>query len=449
MVDPDVVAPLSGEERAELERLRAESATWRASGGGRPPRPGLARRWGRTFGAVVLIVLGCALAPLSVTSVWARSMVEDTDRYVETVAPLATDPAVQNAVTTNITNLIFQYVDVKGITTQALTALADRGTLPPNLAAQLQALAGPVSNGVENFAEDQVSKVVRSEAFAQAWEQANRTAHEQLVAALTGEGGDAVTVSGGSVSVNLAPLIDLVKQRLIAEGFQLAQRIPAVNASFVVYQSDDIRKVQDGLNLLNNLGRWLPIICLILIGLGVFVARDHRLAFIGAGLGVALAMLLVAIALQIARRIYLDSVPTDVLPTDAATVMYDSLVRFLREAVRAGILLGLVVAAGAFLSGPSATATWIRRVLNSGVYALRRGLYRLGVHMDAVTAWVASHAGILRGIAVAAAFLVLILVTYRTPALVAWLTVGVLAALFVIQVLATPGSPRQPLTRSG
>ena len=44
--------------------------------------------------------------------------------------------------------------------------------------------------------------------FADAWEEANRVAHTQMVAVLTGETGEAVEVSGGAVQLNLAPVID-------------------------------------------------------------------------------------------------------------------------------------------------------------------------------------------------------------------------------------------------
>ncbi|HEV8165803.1 MAG TPA: hypothetical protein VGR74_15420, partial [Actinomycetota bacterium] len=81
------------------------------------------------------------LAPLSVVAVWARGEVTDTDRYVDTVAPLAQDPAIQQAITTNLTNVVFQYIDVDGITTQTMTALAQRDIVPPALATQLQVLA--------------------------------------------------------------------------------------------------------------------------------------------------------------------------------------------------------------------------------------------------------------------------------------------------------------------
>jgi hypothetical protein len=452
-VETSQMSTLSDDEREELDRLRAEVAQLRASTEAGPPppaRPGRLRRAGRSILGITLIVVGCLLTPLSVVSVWARSEVTDTNRYVETVTPLADDPAIQQAITTDITNLVFQYIDVQGLAQQLFDALSQREAIPPALAAQLPALAVPVANGVQNFAEGQIEDFVQSDLFAQAWVEANRAAHEKLVAALTGEGDGSVQVQGDAVTVNLAEVVDAVKQRLVSRGFQLAERIPAVDAEFVVLQSDDLPKVQRAFNLLKTLGFWMPIICLVLIGLGIYIVRHHRLAFIGAGLGVALAMLATAMALAVVRRIYLDGVPADVLPADAAAVLYDTFVRFLRQAIRAGALLGLVVAAGAFLTGPSVTATAVRRWLVAGFAWIRGALRNAGVGLDRATAWVASRARVLRVSVVVAAFAVLILQRYRTPELVGWLTVGVLVALAVIQFFATPPRTRSaPATELG
>jgi hypothetical protein len=57
--------------------------------------PGPVGRQGwRTILAVLLIVVGCVLAPLAGVAVWARNQVTNTDRYVRTVAQLASDPAI-------------------------------------------------------------------------------------------------------------------------------------------------------------------------------------------------------------------------------------------------------------------------------------------------------------------------------------------------------------------
>jgi hypothetical protein len=114
------------DERAELERLRAEVAALRAQppqpqpsppqpspsqpspSQPSPPQPSppqpVARprrriSW-RGPAASLLVILGCVLAPLSVVAVWSSNQVSNTDRYVANVAPLISEPAIQGALTT-------------------------------------------------------------------------------------------------------------------------------------------------------------------------------------------------------------------------------------------------------------------------------------------------------------------------------------------------------------
>jgi hypothetical protein len=126
---------LTGEERAEPERLRAEVARLPATAPaeaheGPPGHPAGRGHW-RTAVASLLIVVGCVLAPVGVVSVWTHNQVSDTDRHVATVSPLARDPAIQAAITDQITTQIFRYLDVQGLTSQAVGALSERGNLPP------------------------------------------------------------------------------------------------------------------------------------------------------------------------------------------------------------------------------------------------------------------------------------------------------------------------------
>jgi len=436
---------LNPEERQELERLRAEIAALRS---GPPPeetgadataRPARGRR--NTVAAVLVLILACLLAPVSVVAVWAKSQVFDTNRYVETVAPLANDPAVQAMVTTRITNEIFSRIDVEGLTSDAIGALQSR--LPNDVGQNLQALSGVMANGIQNAVGDQIGNVVASNQFANAWAEANRAAHAQLVATLSGQS-SALKVQGTTVSVQLAPFINAVKQRLTAQGFGLAQNIPTVNASFVILQSDNLPRLQRGFDLLNTLGLWLPFVTLFLLGLGVYLARDHRIALIGAGLGVAASMLLLGIGLAVARLAYLDAIPASVMPANAASDIFDTIVRFLREGLRAVGLGALVIAAGAFLLGSSRTATTVRQASASGAAAASRGLSSLGVRMLPVSQRVAPHTHAVRIGLVIVAFMAFLLPAYPTPTLVVWIAIGLLAALLVLQVLSSPGKPAGP-----
>ena len=429
---------LTESERAELSRLRAENAALRAQGqaaaGPRPPRPGGRQRW-RSIVAVLLIVLGCVLAPLAGVAVWARNQVTNTDRYVATVAPLASDPAIQQAITDQITAQVFTYIDVQALTTQVVDALSARVEgrgLPPQAAAALQGLAGPIANGVQGFVRTQVERIVQSQAFEDAWIQANRVAHEALVKALTGEGGGAVTVENDTVILNLGPFIQTVKQQLVAQGFTLAERIPQVDKSFVLFQSEDITRARSAFNLLNTLGIWLPVLAIVLLVLGVYVAKDHRRALVGAALGVAVSMVVLALALTIFRSIYLDAVPASVLPHDAAAVLYDTIVRFLRLGLRTILVLGLVVAVGAFLTGQSVTAVKTRTGLAN---AIGWGADRAGFSTGPVGAWVYANKRALRIGAVTLAALVLVFWWRPTGKVVLGLTLALLVVLAIIEFL--------------
>ena len=65
---------------------------------------------------------------------------------------------------------------------------------------------------------------------------------------------------------------------------------------------------------------------------------------------------MLAIGIAIVRAIYISKVPTNVLPADAAAVVFDDIVRFIREGLRVLLVLGLVVAIAGFFTGPSITA---------------------------------------------------------------------------------------------
>ena len=333
----------------KLKRRAPRSPNCAVGGGG------LRRRrfsW-RTPVAALLIILGCVLAPISVVAVWTANQISDTNRYVANVAPLISDPAIQNALTDKITNEIVTQIDVKGRTDQAAADLTQKGL--PRIGALLQGVSGSLASGVQGFVHSRVHKIVTGPRMANAWTQVNRAAHQAIVAALSGRGGGkgAVGVSNGQVTLDLAPLIAVAKQDLVARGLSIASKIPIVHVTFALFPSKDLTKAQSGYRLINKLKIALPIVTLVLLGLGVAVARYHRRALIGAGLGFAASMLVLGAGLAIARAIYLNSVPPGTLPADAAAAAFDILVRFIRTALRTLLVVGLVVAVGAFFTGPS------------------------------------------------------------------------------------------------
>jgi len=427
----------------ELERLRARVAELEAElSSPRPARraTGTSHTVWRSTSAAILIMVACLLAPLSVTAVWASTQVSDTEQYVETVAPLADDPAVQQAVADDVTRVVLDYVEVEELTDQTLAALAQQENLPPRVAEALPALAVPITNGIESFTRTQVDNIVASDRFATAWEQVNRIAHEQVVRLLEGNQGGAISAQDDTVTLNLAPVIAQVKERLVARGFTVAENIPEVDQSFVLVRSDAVTRAQGFYRLLNALGAWLSVIALALFALGVYLARDRRRALLRGALGVVGAMLALGVALAIARVLYLDAVPADVLPRQAAENVFDTLVRFLRTGLRAAAVLGLIVALGAFLTGPTNAAVWTRSKLSSGIGSLRGGAEAAGWQTGPVGTWTFAHKRALRIGVVIVGGLVLAFWTRPTAVVVVVTALLVLLAVGVVEFLGRPPS---------
>jgi hypothetical protein len=420
--ESDVASPGAAESRRPPGKARRHRARWRAPV------------------AAVLIVLGCVLAPISVVAVWTANQVADTNRYVANMAPLIKNPAIQNALTNKITNAIVTQINVKGLTDQAAAALSQNGL--PRIGGLLQGVSGSLASGVAGFVHSRVQKIVTSPRMAKAWARVNRGAHEQLVVTLSGRGRPGVSVRNGEVTLDLAPLIAIAKQDLSARGLTAVNKIPEVHTAFPLFPSKDLVKAQRAYRLINDLKIALPILTLGLLGLGVAVARRHRRALIGAGLGFAASMVMLGAALTIARSIYLNSVPPTVLPSDAAAAAFDILVRFIRTTLRTLLVVGLVVAAGAFFTGPSAAAVGVRRWFTSGLGGIRRSGEAAGLHTGPVGRWTYTYRRALRIGAVALAVLVFIFWSRPTATVVVVIAVVLLVVLGLIQLIGRP--PAQP-----
>ncbi len=306
---------------AEIERLRRRNAELES------PTAVRARHAARTTAVVILTIIGALCLTLAVPAVWARNQVLDTDRYVTTMEPLASNADVQASVEAAVNRQIAARLDIGAYVDQALQAL------PPQ-AARLKA---PIESGVSGLIGTAVHKAVTSDAFVTLWTAANRAGHAALVSLLTGEDqGTAVTVSSnGAVVLNLGPIIEQVKVRLVAAGLGIAQNIPTVGATIEIAQLQGVDKAQQVVRWLNTAANWLPWIGLVVLAGAVALARGRRRrALLWAALSTAIGLLLLRIALVVLREVYLDQMPTDVITPQASAYIFDTVTRFLRDGIR-------------------------------------------------------------------------------------------------------------------
>ncbi|WP_432138341.1 hypothetical protein [Streptomyces sp. bgisy154] len=395
-------------------------------------------RIARNTASAVLIVLTCILVPVALLTVWVHDIVLDTDRYVATVSPLASDPAIEDAAVERITEAVGVRVDGSQVAADVAAWLQSQG-LPPRAAQALKGLGPQLDAVVNDTVEKVATRFVRSDVFEQIWTDANRAAHTAVVDALTGEGRGAVGVNGGTVTLDVGRAVAQVKQRLVDAGLSPAEKIPDVDKQLVLFQSDQLEKMRDGARLLDVVGNWLPVTVVVLGACGVLLAHRRRRALARTALGAAFACLVVAVALVFVRRYYLDHLPPQVLSESAAAAVFDTLLRFLKAGLRTAIVLGVVIALGAYLVGPGRLPVAVRGRSERAADSAARWAYGHHVRTGRVGTWTEAHRRWLASAALLIVILVFALWNHPTALTILLLVVILLAVLALLALLAASG----------
>jgi hypothetical protein len=319
-----------------------------------PERAKKAPRWRRALVAI-LVVLSCILAPLSVISIWTRNQLLDTSRYVENVTPLASNPAILDAAATNATSALFDSIDVEK---EAKDALPDKA----------QFLAGPLTTALRQFTETAALRALESDQFQTVWVRANERAHNQVEAALTG-GGTTISTKNGKVTVDLSAILLQVRSLLDDRGITIFDKVPInkLALKFELFDASGLEQAQSGVNLLNKLSYFLPILLFVLLGFAVWLSPKRRRTIIRWGIGVTIAAAFFALLVAVGRGLYLDAVASPQFPRDALAATWDTLIRFLRGGLRAVMVVGLLVAFITWLTGPGRTAVRLRTTVTETV----------------------------------------------------------------------------------
>lgn len=316
----------------EVERLRARNAELERK---------VARRV-RVRGTCsgLLLVLGCGLAVLSLVAVWLRATLLDTDRYVSTVAPIAAEPGVQDAVAGKLETAIFSRVDFASL---AREVLPDRADL----------LAPAIETGAKTVISDRIETFTRSDRFQTLWVEANRRAHTRLVELLTTGRSNRLALDDETLYLDLSPVVDRVKTALDERGLsRIAAAIPpTVDGRVELVQSSAFADARSGVRALKASAIVLPILALLCLAGSAWLASSWRRGLLRAGIGVAVAMVLLIALLAVGRSAYLDALDQGALPRDAAANIFDTLVAFLRDGVRVTVVVALLVAVITYVAG--------------------------------------------------------------------------------------------------
>ncbi len=316
---------------------------------------------GRSALAIVLLVIATLLVPTAIVGHWATVQISNSNRFVDSLAPLSDNPQVQTLVITKLSDAIEKKVNVNETTQTLVDGLGSALKLGPKAKDALNLISAPLAAGIENLITDTVSKVVKSPAFQKAWKTTITITHKELIAVLSGRTPDGVNLAAdGTITLSLKPLMQEVKNQMIAAKVPFARVIPTIDTTITVAKIPQLATARIAYQVGVGVGMWLPWFVLAMFAGAVLLAvRRWRMVFISALLIFIMAGL-VGIGLSTGRIILTASLNADL--TQVAGAVYDTVIGYGASVVVTLMILSalLAIVAGIY-SFDSATRlrTWI------------------------------------------------------------------------------------------
>lgn len=284
--------------------------------------------------AAFAVVLSTLLVPIGITATWLSLRVDNTEAYVDTVAPLAEEPELRAALANEVAD----------------TAIA---TLESNVP------LGLLPDGVDTVVRRSTEDVIESDSFPEFWRQANADAHKEFLAIAHDR--DDNVVADGYVIVDLQPLLDDVLTDFAAEFGIPANLVPSTPLPLPVVRESRLEQARGAYQVLDALAWWVPLMWVGLVALAVLVARGIRgRLWVGAAcaVGVAVGGALVLLLTPPVTDAVVDQVEPQKqdLARLVIEVVVDSLDNTALTAVIVGLVVGGVLFVGSLLTGRRAPA---------------------------------------------------------------------------------------------
>jgi hypothetical protein len=415
--------PIRNDEARAAGRAAAVDPAARAD---RPSR-------GRAIAAAVCLVLAALLTTPGAVAYWGQRTLNDTQRYVETVGPLADSSEVQDVLATTVTAAIQKQVDVEALLNQAFAqVITDRP--------RLQLLVGPLSAAINGAVERQVREFFASDTFADIWTRVNTRAQQALQRLLEGDSTGAVSLQGDEVVLDVSEVIDEVKTRLVDRGLTFVENapIPDSDRQIVLLEAPQLEQLRTIYAFGNPIARWLlPFVALLYVAAFVLARRKPRMA-VAIGAVIAANALLMAFALSVGRQLFSNELAGTAFGP-ASKVFYETLLAYFQRGQQVILWLGLALIVAGWYAGANRYGTAVRSTVTDGLEQVGAALP--GEQVGAGGRWVAANVRWLRVVVLAVG--VVVLFWGNDVSLSRWwaFVATVVVLLAVLQVLVGAGRP--------
>ena len=323
---------------------------------------------GRRIGVTALLVLATLFTTAFGFALWAKRQALDTEHWVDTSSALLEDEDIRQAVGLFIIDRLYQSDEVEARLEEVL---------PPRLVQ----LAKPAAAGLKQIAQRNAGRVLGTDAALQAWEAANRTAHETLLRVIESDAAE------DGVSLQLKSLFE---QMATATGLPASavDRLPPEVSSLQVAGPGQLETARDLLDTFRTLLWVLLVLSVAAFAAAIALSPDRRRTVVTVG-G---CLIFVGIALLAIRRLAGSFVVDALADAPNAHAIADDVwsiaTSLLVDVASGGMLFGLFLVIGAWLQGEGRRAIAIRR---GAAYSLRvqPGIVRaaLGVGILLLVIW--------------------------------------------------------------
>jgi hypothetical protein len=309
---------------------------------------------GRRRTVKALVVVGSILAFVSVFAIWIERQALNTDDWVHTSDRLIQNKTVRSALGNYLVEQLYSNVDVER-------------ELEEILPGETTKFAGPLSGLVRQAAPGGVEKVLETSTAQGLWEDANRSAHEQLLAVLENKK-EAVETSGGNVTLNLGSLVTNLAQQ-VGIGANLAEKLPADAGQITVLRSDQLKTAQNIAVAVKGLALVLSLLTFLAFGAAIYLSRDERwVTVLFCGIGLVAAGFAVVVAREVAGGIVVDQLVVNENVKPAAEETWSIATSLMTSIATTVIIVGLLFGLAGWLASPTGSARASRRFLAPALY---------------------------------------------------------------------------------
>ncbi|HEY1854451.1 MAG TPA: SHOCT domain-containing protein [Solirubrobacterales bacterium] len=294
-----------------------------------------------------LVVLASVLAFLSVFAIWIERQALNTDDWVSTSSRLIQNQQIRTALSNYLVDQLYENVDVE----QELRKIFPGET---------KELAGPAAGGLRQIVGPGVEKVLETGTAQSLWEDANRTAHEQLLAVLENKK-EAVETANGEVTLNLGSLLtNLSKQ--VGIGQNLAEKLPPDAGQIKILKSEELKTAQNIAIAIKGSALILSLLTFLVFALAMYLTRGGRwVTVLFSGIGLIAAALAVIVARHIAGGIIVDQLVKTQSVKPAAEAAWGIATSLMISIATTVILVGVLFVAAGWLASPNRAAKSARR----------------------------------------------------------------------------------------